>query len=72
MKNVVTEMLEQSSIIDGQNYEQWRETIANFDELHPLTYHEDSERIKPQWVIERSWNYGIWFSCCYRRESRST
>jgi acetolactate synthase-1/2/3 large subunit len=29
------------------------ETIRDFDQLHPLTYHEDSERIKPQWVIQR-------------------
>ncbi len=53
VKNVVKDMLEQSSIVDPDNYEQWRETINNFDELHPLTYYEDSERLKPQWVIER-------------------
>ena len=53
VKNVVNDMLSQCSIVDGNNYEQWRETIANFDELHPLTYYEDSERIKPQWVIQR-------------------
>jgi acetolactate synthase-1/2/3 large subunit len=53
VKNVVLDMLEQVDKVDSNNYESWRETIANFDELHPLTYHEDSERIKPQWVIER-------------------
>ena len=53
IKNVVNDMLAQSSLIDAQNYEQWRETIVNFNELHPLTYYEDSERLKPQWVIER-------------------
>ena len=53
IKNVVNDMLAQSSVIDAQNYEQWRETIVNFNELHPLTYYEDSERLKPQWVIER-------------------
>ena len=53
IKNVVNDMLTQSSVIDAQNYEQWRETIVNFNELHPLTYYEDSERLKPQWVIER-------------------
>ncbi len=53
IKNVVNDMLAQSSVIDAQNYEQWRETIINFNELHPLTYYEDSERLKPQWVIER-------------------
>ncbi len=53
IKNVVNDMLAQSSVIDAQNYEQWRETIINFNELHPLTYYEDSERLKPQWVIQR-------------------
>jgi len=53
VKNVVLEMLAQSSMIEAENYEQWRETISNFNELHPLKYYEDSERLKPQWVIER-------------------
>ena len=39
--------------IDTQRYLPWRETIANFEKLHPLSYKEDSERLKPQWVIER-------------------
>jgi acetolactate synthase-1/2/3 large subunit len=53
VKNVVEEMLKLVSIVDPQNYEPWRETIENFDELHPLTFHEDTENIKPQWVIKR-------------------
>lgn len=53
IKNVVLEMLELSDMIHSQNYESWRETISNFNELHPLTFHEDTDRIKPQWVIKR-------------------
>jgi len=53
VKSVVKDMLEQSGKIDSNKYEQWRETIAKFDDLHPLMYHEDTDRIKPQWVIER-------------------
>ncbi|MDQ7068708.1 MAG: acetolactate synthase large subunit [Sulfurimonas sp.] len=53
VKNVVSDMLEQVGKIDSENYESWRETIINFNELHPLTFHEDTERIKPQWVIKR-------------------
>ena len=53
VKNVVNEMLTMVDKIDANKYESWRETIHNFNELHPLTYHEDSERLKPQWVIER-------------------
>ncbi len=53
VKNVVTDMLEQVGKIDSENYESWRETIINFNELHPLTFHEDTDRIKPQWVVKR-------------------
>ncbi len=53
IKNVVTEMLAQVDKVNSENYESWRETIFNFAELHPLTFHEDSDRLKPQWVISR-------------------
>ncbi|ADN09139.1 acetolactate synthase large subunit [Sulfurimonas autotrophica] len=53
IKNVVNEMLKLSSMVDSNNYEPWRETIENFAQLHPLTFHEDSENIKPQWVVKR-------------------
>lgn len=53
VKNVVNEMIELSSLINPAKYASWRETIRNFDELHPLTYHEDTDRLKPQWVIQR-------------------
>jgi len=53
VKTVVASMLEHTEHIDPDNYENWRETISNFDELHPLAFHEDSDRLKPQWVIQR-------------------
>lgn len=53
VKNVVEEMLKQSTNINPAKYASWREIIKNFDTLHPLTYHEDTDRLKPQWVIER-------------------
>jgi len=53
IKSVVKDMLEQVGRIDPKKYIQWRETISKFNELHPLMYHEDSDRLKPQWVIER-------------------
>ncbi len=53
VKNVVEEMLRLVECVNPDKYEPWRETINNFDALHPLTFHEDSERLKPQWVIKR-------------------
>lgn len=53
VKNVVNQMLEICEQVKPEKYEPWRETVKNFDELHPLAYHEDTDRLKPQWVIER-------------------
>jgi len=53
VKNVVSEMLKLVDCVKPKKYEPWREMIKNFDALHPLTYHEDSDRLKPQWVIQR-------------------
>lgn len=53
IKSVVGDMLDLASSIDSSKYANWRESIANFGALHPLTYHEDTPNIKPQWVIER-------------------
>jgi len=53
VKNVVKDMLLCMDGIDKDNYASWRDSICSFNELHPLTFHEDTERIKPQWVIRR-------------------
>jgi acetolactate synthase I/II/III large subunit len=53
IKSVVNDMLELTERVNPDNYESWRETISNFDELHPLTFHEDTDRLKPQWVVKR-------------------
>ena len=53
VKNVAKDMLELSSNIQPQKYQAWRDAVKDFAQLHPLTYHEDSDRLKPQWVIQR-------------------
>jgi len=53
VKNVVKDMLELSDIVESKRYQSWRDTIKNFEELHPLTFYEDSDKLKPQWVIKR-------------------
>lgn len=53
VKNVIKEMLETCDHIKPEQYKVWRDTVNQFDKLHPLSYHEDTDRIKPQWVIER-------------------
>jgi len=54
VKNVVKEMIPLAKEkIDATRYAQWRETVANFDKLHPLGYEDSDDVIKPQWAIER-------------------
>ena len=54
VKNVIEQMIPLAKEkIDTQKYEQWRDTVDNFDKLHPLSYEDSDEVIKPQWAIER-------------------
>ncbi len=39
--------------VKPERYQVWRDILKRYDELHPLTYHDSDEVIKPQWVIER-------------------
>ena len=54
VKGVVLEMIELAkSKVDAEVYSPWCETVDHFDKLHPLQYFEDTDRLKPQWCIER-------------------
>ena len=54
VKGVVLEMIELAKEkVNAQQYTPWLETVAHFEKLHPLQYFEDTDRLKPQWCIER-------------------
>ncbi len=54
LKNVLESMVALvKEDFDKSRYESWRELLTRYNEIHPLSYKEDSERLKPQWVIER-------------------
>ncbi len=54
LKNVLESMVALvKEEFDKSRYASWRELLARYNEIHPLSYKEDSERLKPQWVIER-------------------
>jgi acetolactate synthase-1/2/3 large subunit len=53
VKNVVNDMLALVEKVKPEKYAPWRDIINQFEKLHPLAYHEDTDRIKPQWVVER-------------------
>jgi acetolactate synthase I/II/III large subunit len=56
LKSIATEMLALAKEkIDANEYEGWRELIARFEGLHPLSssYHEDGKSLKPQTIIKK-------------------
>ncbi|NPA28058.1 MAG: acetolactate synthase large subunit [Epsilonproteobacteria bacterium] len=54
VKIVVKKMIEKIKDRANPNrYEAWRAILKRYDEIHPLTYEDSNEVIKPQWVIQR-------------------
>jgi len=50
---VLNAMLPQLDDVDTDRYEAWRNILKRYDELHPQSYVDSDEVIKPQWAIER-------------------
>lgn len=54
LKNVLEDMLPRAiDSIDSSKYQNWRDLLARYNEIHPLKYEDSNDVIKPQWVIER-------------------
>ena len=54
IKTVVERMLPMlRERVNPDRYQVWRDILKRYDELHPLSYQDSDEVIKPQWVIER-------------------
>lgn len=55
LKNVLEAMLPLAKEnVDLAKYQNWRDLLKRYDEIHPLGYEDTSEVIKPQWVIEET------------------
>ena len=39
--------------VNRERYQVWRDLLKRYEEVHPLTYEDSDEVIKPQWVVER-------------------
>ncbi len=54
VKTVVAKMIPMlKGDVDPDRYQVWRDILARYDQLHPLSYNDSDDVIKPQWVIER-------------------
>ena len=53
IKTVVEKLIPVLDGVDTDNYRAWREILKRYDDLHPQSYQDSDEVLKPQWVIER-------------------
>jgi len=50
---VLEKMLPLLEDVDSDRYQAWREILKRYDTLHPQSFVDSDEVIKPQWAIER-------------------
>jgi len=51
---VMKQILEHTKDFDFNDYTPWLEKLQGYQKEHPLGYNEDSDRLKPQWVVQRT------------------
>jgi len=51
---VMKQILEHTKDFEFNDYTPWVDKLKGYQKEHPLSYHEDSDRLKPQWVIKRT------------------
>jgi acetolactate synthase I/II/III large subunit len=54
LKNVMTDILALMNEFNFGDYSSWVDTIHENQIKEPLTYFEDSDALKPQWVVKRT------------------
>ncbi len=50
---VMGQILEHLKDFNFNDYSSWHSKLLDYRKQHPLAYYEDSDRLKPQWVIQR-------------------
>jgi len=51
---VMKQILQYLDNFEFNDHTQWVDRLQGYQDEHPLTYIEDSDRLKPQWVIQRT------------------
>lgn len=51
--NVLEELIPLLKGYESQNIANWKETLKCYEKLHPLSYEDSQEVLKPQWVIQK-------------------
>ena len=50
---VMKQILEESSNFEFADYSSWHNTLLDYRKKEPLRFNDDSDRLKPQWAIQR-------------------
>lgn len=53
VRDVLENMIPLLEDVNPNRYQAWREILKRYDALHPQSYVDSDEVLKPQWVIER-------------------
>ena len=51
--NVLEKFIVELQDVNTDNYHAWREILNRYDNLHPQSFEDSDDVLKPQWVIER-------------------
>ena len=51
---VIKQMLEYSQDINFNDYSLWHKSLKSYQKKEPLRFNDNSDRLKPQWVIKRT------------------
>jgi acetolactate synthase-1/2/3 large subunit len=54
LASVMKDILKEAKDTKFNDYNSWVKTLVQYHKDVPLTYHEDGDRLKPQWVIQRT------------------
>ena len=52
--NVMKDLVNKAKDTKFNDYSSWHSKLKDYQKEHPLAYHEDSELLKPQWVVQRT------------------
>jgi len=53
IKQVLEDLIPSLEGVNTDRYQAWREILRRYDELHPQSFVDSDNELKPQWVIER-------------------
>jgi acetolactate synthase-1/2/3 large subunit len=54
LESVMSDLIVEAKNVTFNDYSTWKEELQAYQKQEPLTYHDDTKMLKPQWIIERT------------------